>query len=306
MISDRLRDILVATGWSQEALAARLGVSFVSLNAWINDRSSPRPSALDRIDELYVEVMGIDSVDRDELSGLKTEAERLHYSARKLVRDNELLKNFTTALTYHTNATEGSTMTESDVEAVVYNNQMLRNRTSLEQREAINHQSALYFLLDELDTKGDDFIFTPELVKSVHLRMMNGIVSDAGLWRNHGVRVTGSHVARANYVKLPDLMENWCVLANSETRDKIELLARTHAEFERIHPFSDGNGRTGRLLLVALALRLKIAPPILKKERKHAYYKYLELAHAKENTDPLEMYIARSIIETAKFIDETL
>ena len=105
-----------------------------------------------------------------------------------------------------------------------------------------------------------------------------------------------------NFIKVPELINNWCNVVNEETEDKIGLLACSHAEFERIHPFSDGNGRTGRLLLFILALKLKIVPPILKKERRYAYYKYLELAQTREQTDPLELLIAESIIAVAEEI----
>ena len=194
-------------------------------------------------------------------------------------------------------------MTEKDVSAVIFDNQTLRNRTTVEQREAINHQVALYFLLDELVAGGKDFIITPELIKATHLRMMNGIISDAGYFRNHSVRIRGAHVPLANFIKIPELIENWCNKINEETTDKIGLLASSHAEFERIHPFSDGNGRTGRLLLFILALKLDLVPPILQKEKHFAYYKYLELAQMCELTDPLEAFIAKAIIGTAGIID---
>ncbi len=145
-------------------------------------------------------------------------------------------------------------------------------------------------------------MITPELIKATHLRMMNGIISDAGYWRNHAVRIRGAFIPLANFIKIPELIENWCNAVNEETEDKIGLLARTHAEFEKIHPFSDGNGRTGRLLLFILALKLNLAPPILKKEKHLAYYKYLELAQLRGQTDPLEAFISEAILETSDII----
>ena len=60
-------------------------------------------------------------------------------------------------------------------------------------------------------------------------------------------------------------------------------------------------------MLFILALKLGLVPPILKKERRLAYYKYLELAQTREITDPLEMFIAEAILETAEVIEgETL
>lgn len=301
--SDKLQKIIAATGWSQESLAGKLETSFVTLNSWVNNKSTPRETAKEKIDLIFADVMGRDSVDAGELSKLKKRATADKYTVKKLTSEKELLERLTTSLTYHSNGTEGSTMTEQDVAAVIYENQTLKNRSLIEQREAINHQAALYFLLDELTEKGSDFRFTPGLIKATHLRLMNGIVSDAGTYRNHGVRIRGAAVPLANYLKIPELIENWCNIANSETEDKIELLARTHAEFERIHPFSDGNGRTGRLMLFVMALYLGLVPPILKKEKHFAYYKYLELAQTREVTDPLEMYIAEAIIETVEQID---
>lgn len=301
--SKKLQKILSATGWSQEFLASKLETSFVTLNSWINGKSEPRDSAKQKIDLVYTEVLGSDSIDMGYLLQQKKRATAKKYSAKKLIADRKLLEKITTSLTYHSNGTEGSTMTEKDVADVIYENKTLRGRTALEQREAINHQTALYFLLDELVNAGDDFIITPELIKATHLRMMNGIVSDAGYYRSHGVRIMGSKVPLANFIKIPELINSWCNTVNEETEDKIGLLARSHVEFERIHPFSDGNGRTGRLMLFILALKLKIVPPILKKERRYAYYKYLELAQTSEQTDPLELLIAESIIDVAEELE---
>lgn len=302
--STKLQRIITATGWSQEYLASKLGISFVTLNSWINDKSIPRAKSEERINLLYTEIMGSDACDTDALVELKKRATAKKYTAKKLIADKSLLERLTTSLTYHSNGTEGSTMTEEDVEAVIYGNKTLRSRTAVEQREAINHQAALYFLLDELASSGSDFKIAPEIIRATHLRMMNGIISDAGYYRIHSVRIRGSFVPLANYQKIPELLEAWCNLVNSETGDKIELLARSHAEFERIHPFSDGNGRTGRLMLFILALKLGLMPPILKKEKRFAYYKYLELAQTREVTDPLEMFIANAIIETSDTIEE--
>lgn len=299
--SEKLQKILSATGWSQETLASKLETSFVTLNSWVNQKSEPRDSAKTKIDLILAETIGKDAVEETDLKELKAKALSKKYTAKKLIRDHDLLEKLTTSLTYHSNGTEGSTMTEKDVLAVIYENKILRGRTATEQREAINHQAALYFLLDEL-AENPDLKLTPDLIKAAHLRLMNGIISDAGHYRNHSVRIRGAFVPLANFIKIPELVEKWCNAVNEETEDKIGLLARSHADFEKIHPFSDGNGRTGRLLLFILALKLGLVPPILKKERRFAYYKYLELAQTRDITDPLEMFIAEAILDTAEII----
>ena len=82
---------------------------------------------------------------------------------------------------------------------------------------------------------------------------------------------------------------------NKPSSDNIVELAQTHASFEKIHPFSDGNGRTGRLILLAQSLRAGLVPPLVVKERKSAYYKYLEIAQTSNNSKPLESFVAESM-----------
>ena len=299
-ISKKLQRILTESGWSQEVLAGKLGVSFVTLNSWVNGRSEPRKKILPEIESLYFDIVGMDDITADSIVTLKERAMKKHCSVQKILKSRQLLEKLTVSLTYHTNATEGSTMSEKDVAKVVLDNKVLRNRTAVEQREAVNHQQALYFLLDMMAEQGKDFVVTPELIKLTHLRLMGGVISDAGCFRKHRVRIRGSFVPLANPLKVPELIEDWCKMVNRSDEDKIELLARSHAEFERIHPFSDGNGRTGRLMLFVLALKAGLMPPILRKERRSAYYKYLEIAQTRENSVSLQKFIAEEILATAE------
>lgn len=292
----KLSQIIQASGFSQQVLATKLGVSFVTLNSWLNDRSTPTlTSAKDKIDILYAQYVGRDQINLDELNIIKSKAMKCRLTAKQLVDNRVLLDKITLDLTYHTNTIEGSTMTKSDVAAVIFDDKMLKNRTQIEQREAINHRVALDFLLSEL-TANRAMLFTPDLIKKVHLLLMNGILSDAGHWRSHRVRIQGSAVPSANFIKIPSLISNFCNELNEETKDPIAALARTHAKFEQIHPFSDGNGRTGRLIMFIKALQLGLFPPIVAKERKLVYYKYLELAQTHDKYDFLELFLAESII----------
>ena len=302
--SEKIARIIAASGLSQHKVADRLGFSIVTLNRWANGKATPRPAAMRKIDLLYAEFLGSDEIEKSKVAKIKKIALTKKFSLNKLVSSREILDRLTVNLTYHSNATEGSTMTEKDVEAVIFDNKVLKNRTAIEQREAINHQTALHFLLDELQSQGRDFSFTPDLVKATHLRLTNGVMSDAGEYRRTPARIRGANVPLANFIKIPELVKLWCDRANEETADVITKLAVSHAEFEKIHPFADGNGRTGRLLMFVMALHLKIVPPVLKKERRSAYYKYLALCQTRELSDPLEKIIAEAIIETSELIEK--
>lgn len=292
----QLKSILQASGWSQEQLARQLSVSFVTLNSWVNERSRPRRKALLNIEKLYIDTIGAEQVSNDDVQRAKATALKLRSSAQVIAGNKGILDKLTLYLTYHTNTIEGSTMTLSDVEEVIFEDKVLSNRTAVEQAEARNHQATLYWLLEGLVTGGKNFVIDEVLILGIHLRLMNGIISDAGQYRKHAVRIMGSHVALANWVKVPELVIGLTADIQKPPRDSIRAMAITHARFEQIHPFSDGNGRTGRLILLAQALQVGLVPPLVVKERKYAYYKYLELAQTKEDYRPLELLISESMV----------
>jgi Fic family protein len=298
----QLQSILKASEWSQEQLAQKLGVSFATVNAWLRERSEPRKNALLNIERLYLDTVGVEIVDPAQLAATKKAALQHKLSVAGITKNKPVLDSLTLYLTYHTNTIEGSTMTLSDVEDVIFSHKVLSNRTVIEQTEARNHQAALNWVLDCLQADAK-LVIDEAFILGIHLRLMNGIVSDAGQYRQHGVRIMGSRTTVANWLKVPELMSQLAIDMNTDDDDVLSLLAKTHADFEKIHPFSDGNGRTGRLLLLAMALRANLTPPIVVKERKYAYYKYLEIAQTKQDYVPLELFIAESVIAAADILN---
>ncbi len=294
--SKQLKAILDASGWTQEDLAKHLSVSFVTLNSWVNAKSKPRKKALESIRLLYFDVLGADSLDIGYLEKLKEDVEHLNIKISQITENEEVFDNLILYLTYHTNVIEGSTMTLDDTREVLFENRTLTNRTQVEQAEARNHKAALVWLLSELQSKS--FVIDEDLIKGLHLRLMNGIIENAGVYRNHSVRIMGAHVTVANYQKIPELVQKLLmkINVNVEKKEIIEKMSETHAIFEKIHPFSDGNGRVGRLLMLAQALQTGIVPPLVLKERRRAYYKYLEIAQTQDNLMPLQLFIAESVV----------
>jgi Fic family protein/DNA-binding XRE family transcriptional regulator len=301
---EQLTSILKASGWSQEQLARALDVSFPTLNSWINGRSVPRAKAVARIQILYTDTVGVTDIDQDALTYTKREAAKLRMTAKELLGDTKMLDKLTLHLTYHTNTIEGSTMTLSDVEEVIFEHKVLTNRTAIEQTEARNHQAALYWLIEQLAERDNMLTIDEELILGLHLRLMNGIIGDAGRYRSHAVRIMGANVPLANYLKVPELVAQLTYTVQESDSDIVAVLAKIHATFEKIHPFSDGNGRTGRLIMLAQALKAGYLPPLVAKERKHAYYKYLEAAQLRETYSPLELFVAESMIYTNELLSD--
>jgi len=302
-VSTKLKKIQEAAKLSQEAMARMLGVSFPTLNSWILDKSVPRSKHRERIDALYAKYFGTDSVDLDIL---QTKREEIDFKSKKyenvlslILNRKDLRDSFDLSLTYNSNAIEGSTMTLHDTADVLFHDRAPRNRSVTEQMEAKNHSSAFQYLLDYLarHRRVDE-----ALLLKLHAILMNGICEGPGSYRTHQVRIVGSFVPTASFHNIPARMDALFREYDFEHMNS-EHLARFHAEFEQIHPFSDGNGRVGRLLLHAGLLINNLPPAVIAQEHKGVYYKYLNKAQLQKEYYPLELFLCDAIMEGYKIID---
>lgn len=298
----KLNRLIAAMGKTQAELAELLQVSVVTLNSWIHGKSTPRPKAQERIDLLFQEYIGVDAVDQSALAAKKKEINEykkkfpnplLHIIERKDIYDAFVLE-----LTYHTNGIEGSTFTEPEVRAVLFDNVTIPDKTLIEHQEAKNHQAAFGNMMKWLQQSKKNNVITEKVIQQLHFMLMNGIRSDAGYYRRHGVRILGSHVPTANYLKISDRMQELITVFQAEHENELYAhLAKTHSQFEQIHPFSDGNGRVGRLLMHAMTLQHGLPPVLIKKEKKQAYYTYLQKAQVQQEYLFLESFICDGILD---------
>ncbi len=297
-IKDKLALIQRVSGKTQEKLAAELGVSFPTLNSWINGRSIPRDRAAKRIDELYLQLTGQNVIPED-LLGAKKQVligKRKQYPnvLRALEMRKDLYDQFLLALTYNTNSIEGSTLTEPETAAILFQDAALPDKSIIEQMEVKNHQAAFRYLTRYLTQGGD---VTEEMILKLHGILMNGIREDAGNYRRHGVRIVGSNVVTANYLKVPVLMESLLKDIQRGEKDVIGFSARVHSRFEQMHPFSDGNGRIGRLILVVMLLKEDLAPAIISQKKRRFYMLYLNQSQLKGDYSRLDDFICDGIMD---------
>jgi len=80
-------------------------------------------------------------------------------------------------------------------------------------------------------------------------------------------------------------------------KDVIRHVAASHARFEQIHPFLDGNGRIGRLLMHAMFLQNNLPPVVVRPETKRLYYSSLSTAQKKGDTTPLQDFLCDGVLE---------
>jgi Fic family protein/DNA-binding XRE family transcriptional regulator len=278
---------------TQTEIATALGVSFSTINSWINKKSQPRQGALLKIDALYIEYVGDLDIDN---SVLVEKQKRLNVLKKHhknpltlILSRSDIYDSFLLEMTHHTNGIEGSTFNEPEVKAVLFDDVTVPNKTVLEHQEAKNHQAAFGFVMRWMRDKNGKI--TESLIKRVHEILMNGIMHNAGQYRTHKVRITGSLVVTSNPLSIEKNMRSLIKELNTPAKDIVMHIAKTHALFELIHPFSDGNGRIGRLLMLILAFRNNLAPVLVEKEKKLAYYNCLQESQTKSNHLPLTSFI---------------
>jgi len=297
--SEKLKIIKRLSGLTQENLSKELGVSFATLNSWINSKSKPHKSKFESIDKLLSKYTGIPISGDDEKEEI-SKKDIMHKKAKKykdilslIMKRTDLYDQLILSLTYNTNRIEGSTLTEDETAAVIFRNETIKNKNLVEHLEAKNHQSAIKFLFNNLSKRRK---IDEKLILKLHSILMNVIRDDAGFYRRHGVRMVGSNVPTANYLKVPELMNKLVREINQKKKDIIEHSAQIHCKFEQIHPFSDGNGRIGRLILSAMLLKNNLPPAVIEIKEKRLYLSYLRKSQLKNNFAPLEDFMCDAIL----------
>jgi Fic family protein len=300
----KLEIIRKRLGLTQTKLAERFGVSFVAFNSWWNEKSVPRPKMLAIIEDLFLEVTGQKIIPTDFLfekkAVLKQKSVKHKNVIAEILNNPDIRDQFILKLTYHSNSIEGSTLTEPDTAAILFNNIALPNKTLTEQLEAKNHQTALNYLFEYINNKG---VINEALVLKLHGILMNGVRPDAGIYRRHAVRIVGVNLPTANYIRVPRLIPEVIVKLAKKTNDVVAIVAETHSRFEQIHPFSDGNGRVGRLLMSAILLKANLAPAIIRQEQRQLYYTYLYKTQTKADQSQLENFLCDAVMEGFKILE---
>ena len=300
----KLEIIQKMLGFTQTKLAEKFGVSFPAFNSWWTGKSNPRPKMQASIDELFLEVTGQKIIPTDQLTAQKNALQKKsaeHKNTVQEILDNpDVRDQFILKLTYHSNSIEGSTLSEPDTAAVLFDNAALPHKSLTEQLEAKNHQTALNYLFNHVAKKEK---IDENLVVKLHSILMNGVRPDAGIYRSHAVRITGVNLPTANHMSVPKLIPEVMTEAAENSDDIIALSACVHSKFEQIHPFSDGNGRVGRLLMNAMLLKENFAPAIIRQQQKQLYYTYLYKAQTKEDPSQLEDFICEAVMDGFKILE---
>lgn len=204
---------------------------------------------------------------QEQIAALKKEYELLKGGKERLLillEESELPE-----LVYNSNAIENSTLTLQDTEKILLEQAVVRDVSVRELFEAKNLARVVEYLRNR-----PDLSLTLETILLLHKMLLGGINDGvAGRFRaSHEFVRVGSHIAPA-----PEHVERLLeeLIADFKSADDeyfLERIARFHLEFERIHPFVDGNGRIGRVLINFQLAKLGYPPIIIRNKGKHENY----------------------------------
>ncbi len=214
---------------------------------------------------------------------------------------------------HHSTAIEGNTLVLKQVESLLNDGRAVGNKELREYLEVRGYANAAEWVYEQASSPTGlatpATILTISEVRHVHHAAMAPVWEVAphpdarpteapGSFREHEIRPFPGGMTPVSWPLVPSEMTGWIDLVNSLHAGADTLcddLAVAHCRFEQIHPFLDGNGRTGRLLLNLVLVRLGIPPVVIYKRDRDRYLRALRSADAGE-PGPLGEVIARAIL----------
>ena len=196
----------------------------------------------------------------------------------------EYMEDMLVRMAHHSTAIEGNTLTQAETISILIHNFIPRDMSEREYYEVKNYRKAFNTLL-EADRK-----ITTELIKKYNKYIMENLHDLNGKFKTTQNLILGAEFEPTKPYLVPFEIEDWCNnlsyrLENAKTNEeKVEIIMDQHIKFEKIHPFNDGNGRTGRLLIIHSCLKEDLEPIIIPKEEKGKYINLLASENLKELT----------------------
>ena len=197
-----------------------------------------------------------------------------------------------TELAYTSNHIEGNTLTRRETALVIEEGITTGGKPLKDYLEAKNHADAFRYILDVLSQKKS---ITQDDILKIHAIVLKGIDDAfAGRYRNIRVRIKGSSVVLPNPMKVPDLMDEFEKYLQTE-KDVITRAIMGHFKFVSIHPFVDGNGRMGRLLMNLILLQNGLWPIIIRPRDRKKYISSIEKGQLTQDTTTYEEFMYKAM-----------
>lgn len=231
---------------------------------------------------------------RQKISSLKKEYERLKQGKESLL--NIIYEAELPETVYNSNAIENSTLTIKETEKILMELEISRDVSLREVFEAKNLATVSEYIQKKAKEKEID----SEMILLLHKMLITNINNEiAGRYRK-----SGEYVRVGTYIAPPPeqverMINNAILEYNSDVEGYfMDKISKFHLEFEHVHPFIDGNGRIGRILINYQLIRLGFPPLIIRNKGKQKYYECFQKYEDFKKTNPMERLLALALIES--------
>ncbi|PIO00075.1 Fic family protein [archaeon CG10_big_fil_rev_8_21_14_0_10_43_11] len=189
--------------------------------------------------------------------------------------------DFLVRFTYNSNAIEGNSLSLRDTNLILQENIIPSDITEREYKEVLNGKRAMEFIKEYRGEVNKTFVL------KIHKLVTKNILETAGNYRQTNVIIQGSEHRPPNVKEVPNLMKKFFIWYNNNKNNyhPLELAGLVHAKFVRIHPFSDGNGRTARLIMNFTLHKSGYPMFVIKNAERRAYYNTLEQSDSGNNKE---------------------
>lgn len=206
-----------------------------------------------------------------------------------------LHEEFMIEYTYDSNAIEGSTLTLEETALVLKENITIAEKPLQFHLSAVGHKDAYYYIEELVKEKND---LNENEILNIHSLVLMDRPESKGKYRNVPVKILGTNAVLSEPYMIKPNMENLLEWYKKENNiSLIEKIALFHLKFESIHPFIDGNGRTGRLILNFELMKNGYVPINIKFKDKRRYYDAFKEYNEKEDSSLMIELICDYLIE---------
>jgi len=215
---------------------------------------------------------------------------------RRLLTAGELQRlrdEFLVEYTYNSNAIEGNTLTLQET-ALVLEGVTIDRKPLKEHLEAVGHRDAFLYVQQLITEKTT---LSESIIKQIHTLVLMDKPEDRGIYRRVPVRIIGASHEPPDPVLVPEKMEELMKDITNKKMHPIESAATFHLQFEGIHPFIDGNGRTGRLIMNFTLMQNGYPPIDVKFADRKRYYDCFTSYYRDKDSSPMVLMIAEYVEE---------
>lgn len=205
-----------------------------------------------------------------------------------------LREEFAIEYTYDSNAIEGSPLTLEETALVLKENITIAEKPLNFHLSAIGHKDAYYYIEQLIKEKKE---LSENEILNIHSLVLMDRPEDKGKYRNIPVRILNTEATVAPPYLIKPKMEELVDWYRHSDLEQIEKIALFHLKFETIHPFIDGNGRTGRLILNFELMKNGYVPINIKYKDRRKYYDAFKSFNENEDSSFMTDLICDYLIE---------